>query len=220
MQYKNFADYADASGSVHYLKSVGKFSRLDLASHKEHQNVPICKNQELFVDEKVLWVPQAAYKFAHDFRIKYEGKVTDSLIEHLLYELNKVWYNREKKLIAHVKSVYNSEAEQLRRQIAHTPSFELTFLQSEIKRLKQDLKNAAKDHQDWHAQRKQVNPAGMNYIRGAMKMANEFSTNKRALEKQNKYMQDVTRAYQQLLNDDYKGNIHAHEGSRHARRHS
>lgn len=162
-------------------------------------------------------MPQAAYKFAHEFRIKYEGKVTDSLIEHLLYELNKVWYNREKKLIAHVKSVYNSEAEQLRRQIAHTPSLELTLLQSEIKRLKQDLKNAAKDHRDWHAQRKQMNPTGMNYIRGAMKMANDFSTNKRGLEKQNKYMTDVTRAYQQLLNDDYKGNIHAHEGSRLAR---
>lgn len=111
-QYKNFADYADSSGSIHYLKSVGKFSRLDLAERfKDLSNLCACKAQDMFIDEKVLWVPQEAYKFAHEFRLKYDGRLTDSLIEHLLYELNKIWNQREKRMTALVKSNYNNEAE-------------------------------------------------------------------------------------------------------------
>lgn len=46
-------------------------------------------------DEKLLWVPEEAYKFAHEFRLKYSGELTDTLIEKLLFELNKIWSRRE-----------------------------------------------------------------------------------------------------------------------------
>lgn len=149
-----------------YLKSIGKFSRLDLAERfKDLKNVPDCKNHELFVDEKMLWVPAEAYKFAHEFRMKYDGRLTENLIEHLLYELNKVWCQREKRISAQIKSSYNSEAEVLRRKIANTPSLELKHMQSEIKRLKNDLKNSYKDNQSMHANRECLNPLGFNYIK-------------------------------------------------------
>ena len=218
-EYKNFADYADASGSIHYLKSVGKFSRLDLAERfHDLNNARDCTKHELFVDEKVLWAPQEAYRFAHEFRLKYDGRLTESLIEHLLFELNKIWAQRERRLLMNVKSSYNGEAEYLRRKIAYTPSLELNTLQAEVKRLRKDLKNAYKDNRDLHVHRPEANPPGMQYIKGALKMANEFGCNKNKVDKQNKYYKEVAEAYQKALNEDYKGNIYLAEGTKVARR--
>ena len=218
-EYKNFADYADASGSIHYLKSVGKFSRLDLAERfHDLNNARDCTKHELYVDEKVLWVPQEAYRFAHEFRLKYNGNLTESLIEHLLFELNKIWAHREKSLLATVKSSYNGETEYLRRKIANTPSLELNQLQAEVKRLRKDLKNSYKDNRDLHINRPEVNPPGMQYIKGALKMANEYGCNKSKLDKQNRYYKDFTEAYQKALNEDYRGNIYLAEGTKLARR--
>lgn len=78
---------------------------------KDLSNLCACKSVDLMVDEKILWVPQEAYRFAHEFRLKYDGRLTETLIEHLLYELNRVWNQREKKMTAVVKSGYNNEAE-------------------------------------------------------------------------------------------------------------
>jgi hypothetical protein len=170
------------------------------------------------VDEKVLWVPQEAYKFAHQFRQKYDGRMTEGLVEHLLYELNKIWNQREKRLLATVKSSYNNETEYLRRKIAHTPTAELTHLQSEIKRLRADLKNAYKDNRDLHVHRAEMNPPGMQYIKGAMKMATDYNTQKNKIEKHNRYLQGVAEAYQKVINEDYRGNIYLTEGIKTARK--
>jgi hypothetical protein len=102
---------------------VGKFSRLDLAERfSDLKNLPLCKTHDLFVDEKLLWVPQEAYRFAHEFRIKYDGHLTESLIEHLLFELNRVWNQREKKLVSIIKSSYNNDAEC--KRVLNSPSEE------------------------------------------------------------------------------------------------
>lgn len=47
-----------------------------------------------------------------------------------------------------------------------------------------------------------------------MKMANEYTTNKNQLEKQNRYYKEVSEAYQKILNEDYKGNIYLAEGGK------
>merc|ERR1711974_93177 len=81
-EYKQFAEKADASGSIRYLTSIGKFSNVDLAyNHKELKNME-SHRPDLFIDEDMLWVPAKAFKFAHEFRIKYNGQLTDTLIEH------------------------------------------------------------------------------------------------------------------------------------------
>jgi len=67
------------------------------------------------LDEKMLWCPEEAWKFASTFRLKYEGEMTDILIERLLFELNKIWSRREKKLIQQVKSNCTHEISALRR---------------------------------------------------------------------------------------------------------
>ena len=163
-------------------------------------------------------MPQEAYRFAHEFRMKYDGRMTENLIEHLLYELNKIWNQRERRLLSSVKSGYNSETEYLRRKIANTPSLELTHLQSEIKRLRVDLRNAHKDNRDLHVHRAEMHPSGMQYVKGAFKMANDYNSQKNRIEKQNKYYKEVTEGYQKLINEDYRGNIYLTEGTKNARR--
>lgn len=83
---------------------IGVFNFQDL------KNLKCCNGFDLCVDEKALWVPQEAYKFAHEFRLKFDGKLTESLIEHLLFELNKIWNDREKRIIGGIKSKYSNEA--------------------------------------------------------------------------------------------------------------
>ena len=148
----------------------------------------------------MLWVPAAAFKFAHDFRIKYDGRLTENLIEHLLYELNKIWCQREKRISSQIKSDYNSEAEILRRKIANTPSLELNHLQAEIKRLKNDLKNAYRDNQFLHANRQDLNPAGFQYIKVTVRDLGCFGDGQRI-----RYKQDAVGEAEQVLQRGVRG---------------
>ena len=107
----------------------------------------------------------------------------------------------------------------LRRKIAHTPNLELASMQNEISRLKKDLKEAYKHNRDLHVARPQMNPKGMQYIKGAFNMANDLNVVKRKLEKQNKFQKEVTEAYQKIINADYRGNIYLTEGTKLARKH-
>jgi hypothetical protein len=205
--YKNFSAKADASGSINYLTSIGKFTKVDLASnYKELKNLD-CHRPDLFVDEKVLWVPSEAFKFAHEFRIKHEGKLSDTLIEHLLFELNKVWSKRETRLLGMTKQKYSTEAESLRRKLAMTPSLELNQALKEIKRLKIDLKTAYKENRDAFAERTKRTPAGVKQIHEALKMANNHCTHKIKMRRENEYYANVTKAYQKALTGDNKGNL-------------
>lgn len=84
--------------------------------------------------------------------------------------------------------------------------------------MKKDLKDAYKHNRDLHVSRPQMNPKGMEYIKGAFKMGNDVTVMKRQLEKQNKLQREVTEAYQKILNEDYRGNIYLSEGTKLARR--
>ena len=66
-------------------------------------------------DEKLLWVPEEAFKFAHEFRVKYNGELTDTLIEKLLFELNKIWSKKEQRSIKRIKGNAAHETSGLRR---------------------------------------------------------------------------------------------------------
>lgn len=60
-------------------------------------------------------MPEEAFKFAHEFRLKYSGELTDTLIEKLLFELNKIWSKREQRMLNRVKGNAASETAGLRR---------------------------------------------------------------------------------------------------------
>ena len=86
-EYKEFAENANLmNDDVRFLKSV----------HKEKGTN---KNFKLWAEQRKLksefenffWIPTDAFKYANDFRIKYQGNFTEEIIESLLFELNKIW---------------------------------------------------------------------------------------------------------------------------------
>lgn len=75
---KEFQDFAsiseDSFSNIRFLKDVRQRSYLDLEGcpNPKCKNFvrPCCKPTDI-VDEKYLWIPEEAYKFAHEFRLKY-----------------------------------------------------------------------------------------------------------------------------------------------------
>lgn len=47
-----------------------------------------------FIDE---WLPDEAFKVAHQFRERNGNDLTPALVNQLLGDLNKIWRDREKK---------------------------------------------------------------------------------------------------------------------------
>ena len=64
------------------------------------------------------WIPDEAYRVAHDFRNRCAANVSKALMNTLLSDLNKVWRAREKKQISRIKSDANREVQYLRREVA------------------------------------------------------------------------------------------------------
>ena len=55
------------------------------------------------------WIPDEAYRVAHDFRNRCAANVSKALMNTLLSDLNKIWRAREKKQISRIKSEANRE---------------------------------------------------------------------------------------------------------------
>lgn len=72
------------------MKDIKKFTELDVyingGGYPSNKILRPCIQEEI-IDEKLLWVPEEAFKFAHDFRLKYNGELTEVLIEDLLFEV-------------------------------------------------------------------------------------------------------------------------------------
>lgn len=54
-------------------------------------------------EEEESWIPQEAFKIAHNYREKYGTGLTEVIINKMLRELNQVWRDRERAQIARVK---------------------------------------------------------------------------------------------------------------------
>ena len=70
--------------------------------------------------EEDSWIPEAAFKVAHDFRNKCStnGVISHALFNTLLADLNEIWRDREKKQIARVQNQAHREIQYLRRQLS------------------------------------------------------------------------------------------------------
>jgi len=155
-------------------------------------------------------VPSEAFKFAHEFRIKYNGQLTDTLIEHLLFELNKAFSRREDKRVSEIKARYSKEAELLRRKLAMTPSLDYNQALLEIKRLKEQLKEAYKTNLPVHYSKS--DPKVVKNIKTALKAANDNCVLKTKLNRENQYYKSVNKAYENAIVNDHKGKLLYTEG--------
>ena len=88
------------------------------------------------------WIPEDAFKVAHEFRNKCAGQVSASLMNTFLKDMNKIWKAREQKQIARIKSECNREVQFLRRQVQFKKPYDKVIQQAETRRLKGEIKSA------------------------------------------------------------------------------
>jgi hypothetical protein len=97
-EFANFANFAlDSGQGVRFMDPVeDRKSTLAPTSFKDDDGT----------DD---WIPEEAYKAAHDFRNKCAANVSKSLMNTLLQDLNRIWRAREKKQISRIKTEANRE---------------------------------------------------------------------------------------------------------------
>ena len=136
-EFKNFGEFAaDSGASVRYLDPERQ-----PASACALKTAPKLKNFK--ADEEMEdWIPEDAFKVAHEFRNKCAGQVSASLMNQFLKDLNKIWKAREQKQIARIKSECNREVQFLRRQVQFKKPYDKVIQQAEVRRLKGDIKSA------------------------------------------------------------------------------
>ena len=140
-EFANFAEFAQDSGSgVRYMDPLPEDHRAERDCHypkrKEH-------TKDFKADEEIEdWIPEEAFKAAHDFRNKCAANVSKALMNTLLQDLNKIWRAREKKQISRIKNDANREVQYLRRAVAFKKPYDQVIHEQEIKRLKTELKDA------------------------------------------------------------------------------
>ena len=140
-QFKDFSYLGQTgSGGIRYIrpkdetltspsstKSKSKFNRQDAAAEfrknpsraKSSQNYAKYKENQEYekTKNKVNWVPNEAYEYATQFRNKYNLDMSDIIMENLLSNLNKIWQNRMRSEINHVKTTYQNEIKSLKVQL-------------------------------------------------------------------------------------------------------
>lgn len=140
-EFSHFADYAKDSGA----SGARYMDPLPDAHRKGDSHYPK-KNDGLkdYVpgDEIEDWIPEEAYKVAHDFRNKCAANISKSLMNTLLHDLNKIWRAREQKQISRIKSQATRDVSYLRRQVANKKPYEEVTHEQEIRRLKMELRDA------------------------------------------------------------------------------
>jgi len=141
-----------------------------------------------FTDEKECWAPRDAFKFMQEFRKNYNGELTDTLIEKLLFELNRIWSKREQQRIDRLKAQYSHEIMKLKRKQTHSASFNEVQAKQTIARLRSELKNAYSENRKAFAERSEKNPPGTHYIGETIRMANQFQSAKKQLAKENEFL--------------------------------
>ena len=87
------------------------------------------------------------------FRRDYNGELTDTLVEKLLFELNRIWSRRETGRLNRLKNQYSAEIQRLERKVSNHPSYKEVQSKQTITRLRNDLKGAYKDNRQAFAER-------------------------------------------------------------------
>ncbi len=124
-EYKNFAKLALEDDGVRHLGKVGKKSKLSGGNDESHgRMLHFCSCNKDFIPEENFWVPEKVYDFGKDYVKGHRGEMmSEAELELLLYELNKIWREREKRMMnwvraekAHEVEKYKRKEEQMRKE--------------------------------------------------------------------------------------------------------
>ena len=119
-QYNQFAEFAlDSGAGVRYMNATNPAEKAPSPNQPGRQKTRTGEATEGFGEENGdEWIPDEAYRVAHDFRNRCAANVSKALMNTLLSDLNKIWRAREKKQISRIKTEANREVQYLRREIA------------------------------------------------------------------------------------------------------
>jgi len=195
-EYSEFAEFADDNtGSIRFLKNASSktpvdssYKRLTAGAGTAEGVVERLCVQEALVDEKELWTPQDAFKFAQEFRRKYDGELNDALLEKLLFELNRIWSRREQQRIQRVQAQCAHEVMKLKRKLSQGVPFNEVQAKQTINRLKNELKTSYKENRKVFAERAERNPPGIHYVNETLKMAKNSMKTKKELTQENNFL--------------------------------
>mmetsp|Transcript_3534 Transcript_3534/g.4727 ORF Transcript_3534/g.4727 Transcript_3534/m.4727 type:complete len:112 (+) Transcript_3534:870-1205(+) len=102
-QYKEFAEFAiDAGAGVRYMNANNPSEKApspNQTTHRKPYKVDYMPdpNEGFGTENGDEWIPDEAYRVAHDFRNRCASNVSKALMNTLLSDLNKIWRAREKK---------------------------------------------------------------------------------------------------------------------------
>lgn len=116
-EYQQFANLALDDNGVRFLNEVNKKIKSGLDT-KNRAVLHFCTCNKEFIPESGFWVPQKVYDFGKQFVKERNGELTQPELELLLYELNRIWREREKRIINTLNSGKAKEVQQLKRKIA------------------------------------------------------------------------------------------------------
>lgn len=108
-EYKEFALAAIDTGNVRFMNPQSAATATAIKPGKE---------------EKEDWIPEDAFKVAHDFRNKCAANVSKAMINTLLTDLDKIWRAREDKKLQRLKNQMTREVESLRRALAQKKPYQ------------------------------------------------------------------------------------------------
>eukprot|EP00347_Sterkiella_histriomuscorum_P010297 403376845 len=162
------------------------------------------------------WIPDEAFKLAHDFRNKCASSISQSLMNQLLQDLNKVWRQREKKQVQKIQNKSNKEIAFLRRQISFKQPYDKVLLETDIKRLKKEVKDNQQALRENVAIIKESNDAPLNglvLVDQTVKYTNQIQKERRHLLDENERLQNRIEELEKSTQDEANEREKFYEGA-------
>lgn len=177
-EFKDFAYLAEnVTGGIHYIKGSTKTPMR--RTNKENE---MRTKTKLDSFNNANWVPSETVQYMNKFKSLYN--LSDEVINEILLGLNKIWSEREAKLVSRLKQSYQGEIMALRRKAVYKSPYDEVQSGKTISKLKKDLKKTKDDLKETKsiAKKLKTNPSGIDLIDNAMKVAANFQRTKHLLE--------------------------------------
>lgn len=138
--YRNFEIPLEEIKNHHFMKNITQRMRkgeIPLNNKTTNSCARHCHCMEIRVDERLLWTPSLCYKKLLQLKIKYNSNLTESCIEELLFELNKIYTSKQQTNIKKIEESYESKLKGLRNK--SQPRYDELIARKQIERLKKQL---------------------------------------------------------------------------------
>jgi|JI6StandDraft_1071083.scaffolds.fasta_scaffold108922_3 hypothetical protein len=116
-EYREFANLAIADGGARFLHETNRKVKTHIDKPPQAQSMHFCSCNKAFIPEPALWVPDNVYSFAKRYVAERRGELTPAELELLLYDLNKLWRERERTIIDSMNAIKANEIGVYRRRL-------------------------------------------------------------------------------------------------------